>query len=239
MRLAVAVLAALSLAGCESTAEKSEQLERVAKRSHSVAEAKTPLRALAAGPAGTKVHVQATALLHTSEGTAAVVTVRNLTSSTLHRVPILLEVKDAAGAVLYTNNQPGISSTLTSIPSIPAGGSLDWVDDQIQASGRPVSVSAKLGEGETGGGSASLPVSGHANEQNANGGTVEGTVTNSSVVAGQEVVVYATARRGGRIASAGRAVLSEVPARGSSHFQLFLIGDPSGASLQLSAAATS
>lgn len=239
MRLALAALVALALAGCETTAEKSAQLERTAKRSQHITEARAPLKALVSAPASNKLAVQGTGVVHTAEGTAAVVTVHNLTTSTLHKVPILIEVKDSAGSSLYTNNQPGISSTLTSIPSIPGDSSIDWVDDQVQAAGTPAGVSAKLGEGEGGGGSPPLHVDAHLGEQNANGGTVEGTVTNSSAAADQEVVVYATARRGGHITSAGRAVLAEVPAHGSSHIQLFLIGDPSGASLQLSALPTS
>lgn len=239
MRVVLAALAVLALAGCETTAEESARLERAAKHSHSSSEAQAPLRALVAGRASSRVQVHGTAVLHTGEGTAVVVSVHNLTSSTLRKIPILIEVKDAAGAALYTNNQPGISATLTSIPSIPAGGSVDWVNDQVQAAGAPASVSAKLGEGQSGGRAATLPVTAHLSEQHANGGTVEGTAGNATGAPQKEVVVYATARRNGRIVSAGRAVLTEVPPHGTSHFQLFLIGDPSGAKLQLSAPPTS
>jgi hypothetical protein len=235
VRLALAVLAALALAGCETTAEKSAKLERAAKRSQHVTEAREPLKALVAAPASSKLKVQGTAVVHTSEGTAAVVTVHNLTGSTLRRVPILIDVKDASGTSLYTNNQPGISATLTSIPSVPGGATIEWVDDQVQAAGTPASVDAKLGEGEAGPAAGPLRVEAHVGEQNANGATVEGTVTNSAAVPAQEVVVYATAGHGTHLSSAGRAVLAEVPAHGSSHVQLFLIGDPSGAELQLSA----
>jgi len=235
---ALAALAAVALAGCETTAEKSAQLERAAKRSQHVSEAGSPLRALVSAPPSSKVKVQGTAVVHTSEGTAAVVSVHNLTSSTLRNIPILIQVKDPSGASLYTNNQPGISSTLTSIPSLAGGGSLDWVDDQVQAAGTPASVSAKLGEGQAGGGSPPLRVDAQLGEQNASGGTVEGTVSNPTATGAQEVLVYAAARRGGRITAAGRAVLTEVPAHGASHIQLFLIGDPSGAKLHLGAAPT-
>ncbi|HUH80679.1 MAG TPA: hypothetical protein VLZ06_05065 [Solirubrobacteraceae bacterium] len=237
MRPALAVLAALALAGCETTAEESARLERAAKRSQHVSEAREPLKALLAAPPSSKVVVRGTAIVHTAEGTAAVVTVHNLTASTLRKVPILIYVKDSTGRSLYTNNQPGISVTLTSVPSVPGGGSVDWVDDQVQAAGTPAGVFAKLGEG--GGGSSPLHVSAHVSEQNASGGTVEGTVSNPTATVEQEVVVYGVARRGGRVTAAGRAVLTEVPAHGASHMQLFLIGDPSGAKLQLSAAPTS
>ena len=239
MRLALVALATLALAGCETTEEKSAQLERVAKHSKHLAEASEPLRALVGAPPSSKVKVQGTSVVHTSEGAAAVVWVRNTTGTTLHRIPILIEVKDAAGASVYTNNQVGISPSLTSVPSLPAGGSLEWVDDQVQATGTPASVSATLGDGETGGGPASLPVKASVSEQSANGGTVEGTVTNPTGAAQSEVVVYATAHHGSELVAAGRAVVNEVPASGSSHFQLFLIGDPSGAALRYSASPTS
>lgn len=235
MRLALAALAALALAGCATTAEESARLERAAKRSHKLSEAEAPLKALVAGRGSSKVRVQSTAVLHTGEGTAAVVTVLNLTSSRLRKVPVLITVRDRSGVSLYTNNQPGISSTLTAIPSVPAHGSSTWVDDQIQAVGAPVSVTAKLGDGQTAGSAATLHVTGRLGEENSTGGTLEGTVANTSGTAQQELVVYATASRGGRIVSAGRAVLTEVPPHGSSHFQAFLIGNPSGARLQLSA----
>ena len=229
-------LAALALAGCETTEEKSARLERAAKRSKHVVEASEPLRALVGAPPSGKVKVRGTAVVHTAEGTAAVVTVHNLTGSTLHQIPILIDVRDAAGATLYTNNQAGISSSLTSVPSLRAGGTLEWVDDQVQVAGTPASVSAKVGDGHPGGAPASLPVSASVSEQNANGGTVEGTVTNPRGTAQQEVLVYATASHVGHVVAAGRALLSEVPAGGSSHFQLFLIGDPAGATLRYVAA---
>ena len=122
------------------------------------------------------------------------------------------------------------------IALLPAHATVEWVDDQVQASGTPAKATAALGEGRPASGTfAALPVSGQLSEQNANGGTVEGAVRNPTGTTQHEVIVYATARRGGRIGSAGRAVVAEVPPGGSSHFQLFLIGDPAGASLQLSA----
>jgi hypothetical protein len=71
-----------------------------------------------------------------------------------------------------------------------------------------------------------------------NGVGVEGTVTNSSKVAQQKLVVYVVARRGGRIVAAGRAVLPEVPAARGTPFQVFCIGSPQGAQLEASAPPT-
>jgi hypothetical protein len=53
-----------------------------------------------------------------------------------------------------------------------------------------------------------------------------------------ELVVYAVARRGGRIAAAGRAIVPQAPAGASTPFQVFFIGDPKGAQLSLTAPPT-
>ncbi len=238
MRAAAALaLAALALAGCETTAEKSAKLERAAKLHAARVEQSNPLRALVSGPAGRRARATSTTLLHTSEGTAAVVSVHNLTGTSLRHVPLLITVSDSAGNTLYTNNTQGLSRGLTQIALLPAHATVEWIDDQVQASGSPAKLAAKVGEGQPAGGSSPpLTVSGRLSEQNANGGSVEGAVTNLAGTSQHEVIIYAVARRGPRIAAAGRAVLAEVPPHGSSHFQLFLIGDPSGAHLQLSAA---
>ena len=55
-------------------------------------------------------------------------------------------------------------------------------------------------------------------------GSAEGTLVNSSSTTQSELVVYAVARRGGRIVAAGRAVLASVAAGVSSPFQIFFIG---------------
>jgi len=66
----------------------------------------------------------------------------------------------------------------------------------------------------------------------------EGTVVNSSSVTQQELVVYAVGLRAGKIVAAGRAVLPNAPANATTPFQVFFIGNPKGASLQVSAPPT-
>ena len=50
--------------------------------------------------------------------------------------------------------------------------------------------------------------------------------------------MFGVARRAGRIVAAGRAVLPELPAGSRLPFQIFFVGDPHGAQLQVSAPAT-
>jgi hypothetical protein len=48
-------------------------------------------------------------------------------------------------------------------------------------------------------------------------------------------VVYAIARKGGRIVAAGRAVLPEVGQGASVPFQAYFVGDPKGARIEATA----
>jgi hypothetical protein len=238
VRRAALALLALTLAGCQSTQEKSAQLEKAAKlheRSSGPA-----ARGLSITHPSKVVKVLATAVVHSSEGTAAAVTLRNISAQPLRNVPIEIHVRDAQGASIYTNDMPGLGAPLTSVATLPAHGELTWVDDQIQAAGTPASVEALVGEAPKAGGSVPrLQITGgHAVKDPANGPGAAGSLVNPSGLTQAQVVVYAVARRGAKIVGAGRAVLPEVPAHGSAPFQLYLIGEARGAQLELSAPAT-
>jgi len=75
-------------------------------------------------------------------------------------------------------------------------------------------------------------------EEGTGGAAVAGTVTNSSAIAQRKLVVFATARRGGRVVAAGRAVVPKLAAHASAPFQAFLIGDARAAKLAASVPAT-
>jgi len=229
-------LAAFALAGCETTAEKSAKLEQAAKRH----ERGPTERTLSITRLSAKVRAGATVVLHTSEGAAVVVTLHNNSSSTMRDVPLEIAVKDAHGVSVYTNTAPGLGAALASAPLIPAHGAFSWIDDQVQASGVPASVSARVGEGTpVTGAIPRLSVEGaHLIEDPTSGPGAEGSIVNHSAVGQQELVVYALARRGGRITAAGRAVLPSAPANATTRFQLFFIGDPRGSRLEVSAPAT-
>jgi hypothetical protein len=239
VRVAVALLlCALALGGCESSQEKSAQLEKqakLAKAAHPVEVAK----GLAIAHASSAVRVLNTQAVHSSEGTAVVVTLHNVSTHALRDVPIAITVKGAGGNTLYQNNTAGLEAALTAVPLLPAGARLEWIDDQVQAAGVggvPITVSALVGEAPQ----APTPVPKialtgvRANEEGGSSG-VAGTVHNDSAVTQRELVVYGIARRGGRIVAAGRAVLSKVAAHGSSSFQVLFIGSASGAQVEASA----
>jgi hypothetical protein len=228
LRAAAALLVALALTGCETTAEKSARLERAAKLA---GHGQLAQAGLSIARESRDVSVISAKVLHSSEGAAAVVTLRNASSHALRAVPIAITVTDARGAKLFQNNAPGLESTLVSVPSLPPHGELVWVDDQVPANGAPASVSARLGEAATVAGSLPRLVVGdvHLIEDPTNGIGAAGTVGNRSGISQRNVAVFVVASRGTRIVAAGKAVLPEVAAGSTSSFQVFFVGDPRGA----------
>jgi hypothetical protein len=230
--LVPAALAALALSGCESTQEESAKLEKTAKHftlAHT---------GLSITHASTQAQVLSTTVVHSSEGAAAAVTVHNSSAHTLSSVPIAIMVKNAHGQTLYQNNAAGLEAGLTQISSLPARGSVTWVDDQVPASGAPASVSAVIGEALLASGpEPQIEVAGtHLAE--ASTGETSGTVRNRSSVTQQHLVVYVVARHSGTIVAAGRAILTEVSPGAAVPFQAFLVGAPAGAKLEASAPPT-
>jgi hypothetical protein len=233
--IGAALLLALALGGCESSQEKSARLERQAKLERAENHTQS-VKGLSIARASRDVQVVATQVLSSTEGAAAVVTLRNTSSHALRDVPIAITVKDTAGGTLYQNNAAGLEAALTSVALLKPGTQVTWIDDQVQASGTPTSVSALVGEAPQA--PASVPriaVTGvHTTEESGSSG-VAGTVANDSAVAQHGLVVYGVARRGGKIVAAGRAVLSEVAAHGTSPFQVLFIGSANGAQVEASA----
>lgn len=238
-RAAASALAALALMGCETNAQRSAKLEKAALAQR-LAHPQISQKGVVVAAENAKVKIIETAVLHDENGVAAVAVVRNESSKLLHDAPIAITVNDAKGAKLYQNDSPGLDSTLVSVPVLRPHKETVWIDDQIQTAGVPAKASARVGEAPAT--TATLPrlsVSGvHTFEDPSNGVGVEGTVSNSSKVAQQELVVYVVGRRGGRIVAAGRAVLAEVAAGQGTAFQVFCIGNPRGAKLEASAPAT-
>jgi len=223
---------ALPLAGCESNQERSAKIEKTAKH-YTLAQ-----KGLSIAHPSTQVQVLNANVVRGTEGAAAVVTVRNSSSHTLRSVPIAITVKNTHGQTLYRNNAPGLEAGLTQISSLPAHGSITWVNDQVTASDGPASVNTTVGEAPTASGPEPQIEVQSTHLLEASTGEVAGTLRNRSNVIQQHLVVYLIARRGGRIVAAGRAILAEVAPGAPVPFQAFLVGSPAGATLQASAPAT-
>ena len=227
--LAAAALAAVHLSACETTHEKSARLEKIALEK----QANAPL-----GASGLKVtrpsrdiQVVEAVALHSSEGTAVAVKLRNRSAQGQAQVPLLIDVTGAGGSSVYSNSTPGLAASLVSAAYVPPHGTAVWVDDQIQSATPPKGVKATPGEGRPAPGAAPrIEIAGWHLEREPGGITsIVGTVVNRSKLEQRELVVTALARRGGRIVAAGRAVLASIAAGGSSRFEIFLVGDAAGA----------
>lgn len=232
--LALAAIAcAIATGGCESTQEKSAQLEREAKR------VTLAQKGLSIARESSVVTVLGATVAHDSEGAAVAVTLRNDSGKTLRAVPLAITVTGAGGQMLFENNAAGLEAALTSVPSLPAHGTVTWVDDQVPPNGEPAKASAKVGEAPAVSGSPPpISVTGvHPINDPTNGPGAAGRVSNRSGVAQRNLAVFVVGRRGGRIAAAGRAVLPALGAHASLPFQVFLIGDSHGATLEASAPA--
>jgi hypothetical protein len=237
LRQAGLLLLALVLTGCETTAQKSAMLERAAlKKAHGVAK----VTGLKIHGRSRSIEIVDSTILHSPEGTAAVVTLRNRSLGAVGDSPLQISVRTNNGSIIYSNDVSGLAHSLVSAPLIPPHGEITWVDDQVQSPSTPASVNAMVGEGHTLTGPVPrIDIEGGKLVREAGSESAEGTAINRSGVEQRELSVYAIARRSGRTVAAGRAVLPTLAAHASARFQIYFIGDPAGARLQLSAPATS
>jgi hypothetical protein len=229
-----AVATVLALCGCQSTQDQSAELQRAAK--HDV----LATQGVSVSKENPSVKVLQSTIVHSSSGTAVVVALRNTSTRILENAPIEVTVRDAHGGPLYQNNGPGLEPSLTRVSLLLPGQETIWVDDQVTASGVPASATALVGEAtQASGGVPQLSIAGTRLSAEAGAeATLSGSVANHSRTTQQNLVVYAVARRGGKIVAAGRAVLPEIATGTNVPFQIYFVGDPSGAQIQTSAPAT-
>lgn len=228
-----AVAISLALCGCQSTEERSAELQRDAKHELLVSQGVSVTKE---SPSVRIVH---STVIHTSTATAIVVQMRNASTRTLRDAPIEMTVKDAKGGVLYQNNAPGLEPSLTKVSVLERGTESIWVDDQVQAAGTPASASVLVGEATTASDVPRMEVlNARLSSEPGAEATESGNVANRSAVPQANLVVYAIARHAGGIVAAGRAVLPEVGAGTSVPFQIYFVGNPQGARIEVSAPAT-
>ena len=219
------------LSGCQSTQSRSAELEKEGEKALVVD------AGLKIEKESSDVRVTSSTLLTDSYGSAVVVSLHNSSSENLVDVPILIDVLDAKGKSVYRNDIPGIEPALAAVPYIPAGGDANWVNDQVQASGRPESVKVKVG---TGGGSYSGPMP----EIDVSPPTIEGdpvsgmeatgTVVNRTGREQERLLLYAIGTQGGKVLAAGRGAIEHLKAtKKPLHYDIFFIGNPKGADVEL------
>lgn len=229
----VAVAVTPALVACQSTQSKSAGLE--AKSSKVLVSEK----GLSVTKQSTDVKVTGTAAFSDVNGAAAVISVKNTSKQDLENVPILIDVRNAKGKSVFKNDTPGIEDALVAIPFIRAGESVDWVHDQVLAAGPVATVKAKVGAVQ----GAPLPklpdfeVGKPTLEKDPVSGTQAfGDVINRSGAEQRNLLLYAVARKGGKVVAAGRGQIGRLKATAKPvSYHIYFIGNPEGADISVTA----
>jgi hypothetical protein len=231
----LALVFSFLLSSCESTQQKSERLGREGKGTSLGGKSVVVTRR------SKDVKVLETDTVQDENGTAAVVTLRNTSKRPLADVPIAIDVRGAGGRSLFRNNAAGIEASLVQVPLIRPGERFVWVNDQVSASGKPRSLKVKVGETRAGSPTTvprivlTRPRLAH---DAVSGTEAVGLIANRSRVEQRKLVVFAIARRSGKVVAAGRAQIARLKPGKRAHFHVFFIGNPSGGRLTVSAPPT-
>ncbi len=227
LALAAAAIA-LGVAGCESTQDKSAKLEA---EGADLVKAKT----VDIGARNKRIDVVEKVVLSDENGSAVAVILKNSSKEGLSDATIRVDVKDAKGKSVYRNDMAGIEFGLTHVPVVKPGGQVFWVNDQVLATAPPKSVDVKVGEAKGLPAVPEIEVSKPKLEKDpASGIEATGTVTNKSGIEQTDLVLYAIARKGGKIVAAGRGMVAKLKADGKPEtFHIFFIGNPTSADVSV------
>lgn len=231
-----AVALATGLGACESSQTKSARLEKTGKN-------QAKLQTLKAGAANTSVKVLDSTVLHTANGNAAVVQLKNTGATPEVNVPLLIQVKDPKGAVVYKNDIAGLQPALQEMAYLSKGQTAYWVNDQVLAVDPPKGVDVAVGVAKT------PPVTEVPKivlqkpvlDTDVTGAYATGEVKNESKITQVNLPIFCVAIKGGEVVAAGRALIEKLapaPTKKPVKYKIYFIGDPRGAALKLSTAPT-
>jgi hypothetical protein len=225
------------LAGCESTQDKSERLEKEGRNTLKAEKALTIARV------NRDVSVVRTWTLYDSQQQlgAAVIELRNRSARPQAAVPVLIDVKDRRGTSVFRNDTPGIEPSLFQVAYLRGRQRFIWINDQVTATAPVAKVTAKLGAT-----SASAPASPPRIELTApklgvdpvDGVFASGIAINRSSVLQRKLVIFGVGRKGGRIVAAGRSGIERLRPGKRGRYKIFFIGNPRGARLEVAAPPT-
>lgn len=218
-------LLALFIAGCESTQSESAKLEE-----QGVDLAKT--EKIDVGAMNRQIEVVEKVVLSDQNGSAVAVVMKNKSAEGLADAPIAINVKGENGKSVYRNDMAGVEPSLIQVPVMRPDSEVYWVNDQVLATSTPKSVEVTVGE------AASLPADlpeieisePELTNDPTSGIEATGTATNKSDIEQVDIVLYAIARKNGKIVAAGRGQIPRLKVGGKPEtFHIFFIGNPTGA----------
>lgn len=237
MRLRGFIVAGACLAGlglgvsaCESTQSQSERLE--AEGADLVKQKKFEV-----GTENRQIDVVEKVVLTDANGSAVAVVMKNNGTDGLSDAPIQIDVKDAKGKSVFKNDLAGTDTTLLHVPVMKPKSEVYWVHDQVLPSGgKPAKVDVTVGEAKPL--PADLPelviTQPEIRTDPVSGIEASGTVTNKSDVEQTNLVLYAIARKNGKIVAAGRGMIPKLKADGKpASYHIFFIGNPTGADVSV------
>jgi hypothetical protein len=232
--LVAAAVLATAVAGCESSQDRSAELKK---------EGGNTLRGekgLQVGERNPSVKVLGSTVLTDKNGSAVVVSLKNDGSAALKDVPIAIDVLGANHKKVFTNTTPGLQKALQTVPLLPPGKPVEWVNDQVFPSAKPKSVKVTVGSSTkaatTDPSAVTVSKPTIANDP-VSGIEANGTITNNTGTEQDALLLFAVARKGGKIVAAGRGGVKKVRPKGEkpAHFHVFFIGDPRGADVTVNA----
>ncbi len=226
---ALALLLALAfgaavLTGCESTFDKAA---RARAEAGDVAQVTAVDMQQMNG-----VTAEPLAVIPSADGTTAAVVVKVTAAAgtSVLWAPIEVKVLDAAGKEIGTNNIPGALPILIHLPSAAGGSVAYYVNDQILISGKPASATALVaGKPFTGkllGDLQTTPVK--VTPDPSFGDTWTTTVTNSTDVRQEQIVVQVIVRDGDTIVGAGTANVDGLDPGATADVTGYFIGSSKG-----------
>lgn len=229
---------AVTLSACESTQSESAKIAREGQK-------------LAAGPGALKlgavnhsVRVSDVTLLNSNGRMAVAAKLTSRSNDTQKNVPVLVTVTGAGGKAVYSNESGGVEASLQRMALLRPGPGQWWVDDQVLTSQSTSGVKLRVGTGttvHTHSAAQTLTAKAGSIGQQSGISVLSAEVVNHSNKAQSNVPVFAAAVGDGKVVAAGRAVVSELPAHSGAPapVQIFLVGNPAGAKIELTAVPTS
>jgi len=232
--LVACAVGSLALAGCSSTEDKAAEFTDEGSKAFEA-------KGLQVKTLNASVKVEDTQVIRDANGTAAVVVLRSRATTALQDVPIALDVADRAGMSIWKNDTAGLETSLVSVPVLAPGAKTTWINDQVlPVTGTAAAVKARVGTAKDA--PADLPkitaAAPRLEGDPVDGVAARGELSNDSKVEQKDLVVYGLARKGGRVVAAGRAIIPRVRAGTKARYAIFFIGDPRGATLDVSAPPT-
>jgi hypothetical protein len=224
----------VTVSACESTEQESAKIGREGQQ------LSASQGALRLGAVNHSVKVSDVTLLNNAGRTAVAVRLTGTSTRPQVNVPVLVDVTTAGGRLLYSNETGGLEASLQRMGLLRPSQSEWWVDDQVADSQSSARVKVKVGTGTSPHPGSPLPAletTGVRLSYQDGLSTLTGELVNHSGAAQSGVPVFAVALRAGKVLAAGRALVNVPSGRsGAVPFQIFMVGDPAGASLQLTVA---